>query len=373
MNDIGKISRDMPAVGRRWVVLGLKQMGLSPAAVRKATGMDARQQEHWVDTFAQTGDVQAAAGQGARTDRAEIIAATKATLKRLCDDEDKDARSSKCLAQHVAVAPRQVRRHLNDPAVSAGYRNLAHKPMLTAGQVERRLIFARARRDQAFCRVAFTDSKYFVGEVTAKNALRMFAWHPPGGRCEAYVNKHTYQVHVYGAVTYWGAVNIIEATGTTGVTSQFVYQTGPSKGAPNRGVCGEEYITIFDRMHAELDALFKAHNVDDWVFQQDGATAHTSKKTIRHIIEKMGNDPRRLILKWPANSPDLSWIENIWALVENRLWSAYRWRTLAEFRVELGKAWRDITSDLVLMRKMSNGMRERMREVIRRGGAHIGK
>ena len=52
---------------------------------------------------------------------------------------------------------------------------------------------------------------------------------------------------------------------------------------------------------------------DGWrIFQQDGATAHTSAQTISWINKRLN-----LLNHWPSNSPDLSPIENVWGLMDN--------------------------------------------------------
>ena len=49
-------------------------------------------------------------------------------------------------------------------------------------------------------------------------------------------------------------------------------------------------------------------------FQQDGAPAHSAKNTKEFIKSKIN-----LIEDWPANSPDLSPIENVWGIMKKRL------------------------------------------------------
>ena len=362
---------DLPDVGRRWIVVGLRRLGMTPAAVRKATGYKRQHQEHWLKTFDATRDVQHAPGQGQRTDREDAVTRTRETLTRLCKDKHRDARTSRRLATHVEVGPRQTRRFLAQGDVSSGYGPVERTPMLTRANKEKRLKFARKRRDMPWRKVAITDSKYFPGEVTAHTAKKMMSWHPPGGRITVPTSKTSYMIHVYGAVTYFGAIILIEATGTTGKVSLYVYQSGVSKGERYRGVCAKEYMDIFDEMHKRLDALFRQHGIEDWVYQQDGASSHTAKATKAHVLEKMGNNPARFMDDWPPNSPDLSWIENIWAIVEDKLWDKYQWSSLAEFRDCLHRAWGEVTSDGAFMRKMSNGMRNRMLKVIENGGDKI--
>jgi transposase len=50
------------------------------------------------------------------------------------------------------------------------------------------------------------------------------------------------------------------------------------------------------------------------VFQQDGASCHTEKAT-----RALFSDKSITVLHWPANSPDLNPIENIWAVLKQNV------------------------------------------------------
>ena len=54
-----------------------------------------------------------------------------------------------------------------------------------------------------------------------------------------------------------------------------------------------------------IDELDSNRGKGMWIFQQDGARCHTSRKTVKWLSSKC-----RYIKRWPANSPDLNPIEN---------------------------------------------------------------
>ncbi len=64
-------------------------------------------------------------------------------------------------------------------------------------------------------------------------------------------------------------------------------------------------------MLLSADQLFKDA---DFIFQQDLAPAHTAKSTKSWL-----NDHGVGVLDWPANSPDLNPIENIWGIVKRKM------------------------------------------------------
>ncbi len=71
----------------------------------------------------------------------------------------------------------------------------------------------------------------------------------------------------------------------------------------------EEILEHF--MLPSADQLFKDA---DFIFQQDLAPAHPAKSTRSWL-----NDHGVGVLDWPANSPDLNPIENIWAIVKRKM------------------------------------------------------
>ncbi len=66
--------------------------------------------------------------------------------------------------------------------------------------------------------------------------------------------------------------------------------------------------------HFMLPSADKLYGDADFIFQQDLAPAHTAKGTKSRF-----NDHGVTVLDWPANSPDLNPIENLWGIVKRKM------------------------------------------------------
>jgi transposase len=79
----------------------------------------------------------------------------------------------------------------------------------------------------------------------------------------------------------------------------------------------KRYQDMLDQNHV-IESMHR-HSVEHLggigYFQQDGAPAHTAKKTVRWLKKKKN----RIIVDWPANSPDLSVIETVWGILKLRI------------------------------------------------------
>jgi hypothetical protein len=58
------------------------------------------------------------------------------------------------------------------------------------------------------------------------------------------------------------------------------------------------------------------HYGTDFTFQQDGASIHRSKRTLEFFVEQGVR-----VLPWPARSPDLNPIENLWSIMSRHVYA----------------------------------------------------
>ena len=244
---------------------------------------------------------------------------------------------------------------------------------MTKQHREKRMLWAtrflNSRR--SFAGWMFTDSKYFLlNSLSSKRGRQVY--YPAGERPSVPAVSHSPGVHFYLGVTKFGATQPVLATGGGGKKPSYERPQGKSL---HSGVCGEEYREeILPKLVVGGNKLFARQGkwVGRWVFQQDNAPIHKSQASIDKVIELMGGEKKRVELSWPAMSPDLSWIENVWGWAENELDKKRDdIKTLPELEKEVRLILGRVPLDL--MEKLVAGMKTRLIKVGERDGGHVGK
>ena len=111
----------------------------------------------------------------------------------------------------------------------------------------------------------------------------------------------------------------------------------------------------------EIQAARDIHGID-MTFMQDNAPCHKTKK-VMDFFETNGVTT----LDWPAQSPDLNPIENLWAVIKRRRLRKYGIpHTKQELIEQIFETWEDLDENLLEV--LSSSMLSRLNECLRLGG-----
>ncbi len=334
------------------------------AAIARAVGVTRRTVRRWVENWKASDSVEPRKRVRAHKLSAEHVALAEDLLKQ------PETNTSSRAAQQLAAAPggvrvssRTLRRELKAAGVT--YRDPPRQCLRTTKQKLARVQWARKHSKQSWRAVLFTDSKYFHMHPPRGNRACK-AWGRSGQRQPLCIVKHPQAVHAYAGVSFYGTTKLYFATGTAGLKSKYFNRSGQKFS----GVGAQEYADVLhNTLLPDGDKLFASSGVwaSKWVLQQDGAAAHTAKDIRSLLAERM---PGR-VLDWPANSPDLSWIENIWGWMEKELRRRPYCSNIEDFKVTLQSVWKTVPKSM--LERSVNGMPKRLVKCIELDGEGIGK
>lgn len=81
--------------------------------------------------------------------------------------------------------------------------------------------------------------------------------------------------------------------------------------SPRRGVTAHVILTM---LQSELPTILEPGNI----FMQDNASTHTAH-SVQNWLREFGQENGVHFLDWPPYSPDLNPIENVWALLKEKI------------------------------------------------------
>lgn len=104
------------------------------------------------------------------------------------------------------------------------------------------------------------------------------------------------------------------------------------------------------------------------IFMQDNAPSHASRLTSDHLAKKGFKDDKLMV--WPACSPDLNPIENMWSIIKADI---YKENKQYSSKTDLWKAIQDSCSTIKpeTVTKLTESMDNRLIKIIEQKGNYI--
>lgn len=218
-----------------------------------------------------------------------------------------------------------------------------HVPALTDEQKYQRIRFAStmlSNHADALDKIVFSDESRFV-----LGADKTWVWRRRGEYSPS--SCHCTMKFPQG-VMVWGAIGL-------DYKSPLIVVDG--------SIDTEKYKSVLESSEM-IPSLQEEKGLLGFVFQQDGATCHTSKNMKLWLAQRL-----RLLNFWPANSPDLNPIEHLWGVLKRTV-AASNPKTLEELKNVLQEVWNAI--DQGMINRLVTSFRHRLILVARNGGKSIG-
>lgn len=281
-----------------------KHWATPPADIARLTGLDYQFCHRWTSR-AEAGALEKPGkkrGPKFVIPDAELSPLKRAVLKRRFGSATKVAATFVNPRTGKRIAGTTLQRSLKERAGLTSVK-VRRSCFLTLAHREHRVWFCDLYAAEDWTRWLISDEKWFViGGI--KGNERMWVEMIDPDPEERYVGKvaHPTKVMVWGCISYWGK-------------STLHYFDGKVQSDQYQECISEALLPcMFDKEYLAVPEDVEA------IFQQDGARVHTSKSTEAFLEENL---PAHWSFTsqggWCPNSPDLSIIETVWAILQDKV------------------------------------------------------
>lgn len=261
-------------------------------------------------------------------------------LKRTASTGDFSARELR-IELSIDASTRTVQRELQR-CEHLAYVKARKSPRLTNAHRKKRVewVERQLRERTDWARVIFSDEKKF--NLDGPDGTRYY-WHDLRKEKKVVWSRHSGG----GSVMVWGGMSSL----------------GKSRLAVLRG--NQDAYDYQQTLSSFLLPFADDTHGGDFVFQHDNASIHRARTTTAFLRER--GVPT---IDWPALSPDLNPIENVWGVMARRVYRCGRqYSTTSELKDAIQAAWDEISDEYLL--KLVNSMTDRCIAVVRAKGTKI--
>lgn len=308
-----------------------KKLGLTQCMVSRALAKYAKYGS--LQRLPVTGRCLAISCAMGRTIRAQLVANSKTSLREM---------STILFNKHgVRVQAATIMRWLNRIGIVA--RTPIYKPLLTPRHIAMRFeaaIHWLTLSEEKLEMIVWSDESKFNLRY---NDGRKKDWCFPNATLESRSIVPTVKfgggsVMVWGCFTPFGVGRLVFIEGTM-----------------NAG----GYVDILSR---NLLPFVREMGLSKFIFQQDNDPKHTSRAA-RHFFDENNIE----LLPWPAQSPDMNPIENLWGYMKPRV-AAKRPETIEELKAAIQACWNELTPEIC--KKYALSFRKRTLALYNAKGKH---
>lgn len=124
----------------------------------------------------------------------------------------------------------------------------------------------------------------------------------------------------------------------------------------------KDYVEV---LKMSLVPFFRANRRKRFIFQQDNAAIHASKHTKGWLASKKFD-----VLAWPACSPDLNPIENLWGILVRRVYlNGVQFESVEALKIAIAEEWDKIEPGL--LQNVIESMKNRIYDLIGNKGKEV--